>query len=141
MTHLAFADIMAGLPHDGPVVIINVHQDRCDALALLAGLDEPLAVPLPSFTYTKAYRLRDRLKEMLMAPHARVRVSEDVARPLPSDEAEDPENERGCRPAPTARSKALTAILRDLWIDVVKPILDALALTTVRTFNGTERRH
>jgi len=51
------ADIMRGLPDEGAIVIINIDNDRCDALALMAGADEPMHILLPQFSYKEAERL------------------------------------------------------------------------------------
>ncbi|KAF6759607.1 CHAT domain-containing protein [Ephemerocybe angulata] len=52
--------LMQHLPTSGPVIVVNIDEGRCDALALLAGLDQPLHIPLPNFSIQKAstYRVR-----------------------------------------------------------------------------------
>ena len=35
----------------GPVVVVNVHKRRCDALVLMAGLDDVMHIPLDNFPY------------------------------------------------------------------------------------------
>ena len=45
------ADIMSSLPKAGSIVVINIHTDRCDALALVAGADNPFHIPLPNFSH------------------------------------------------------------------------------------------
>jgi hypothetical protein len=63
------ADIMGGsLPEEGPIVFINInniHTSRCDALALIAGRDAPLHIPLPNFSYQEADRLVDDLRSYI----------------------------------------------------------------------------
>lgn len=38
----------------GPVVVINIHKARCDALVLMADLDEPIHTPLSEVSYDQA---------------------------------------------------------------------------------------
>jgi len=42
-------DIMRQLPDEGVIVVINIHSDRCDALALRAGASKPVRVPIATF--------------------------------------------------------------------------------------------
>ncbi|KAJ3505683.1 hypothetical protein NMY22_g17497 [Coprinellus aureogranulatus] len=46
--------LLRDAPEDGPVVIVNVHERRCDAIALVSGIDEPIQIPLLSFSLDKA---------------------------------------------------------------------------------------
>ncbi len=41
--------IMCSLPEEGSIVVVNIHSDCCDALALIAGANKPLHIPLPNF--------------------------------------------------------------------------------------------
>jgi len=52
------SSIMKALPGEGPIILINIHEDRCDALALIQGRDQPLHIPLEHLTYTDASELR-----------------------------------------------------------------------------------
>lgn len=45
------SDLFTDLPCDGPVIIFNIHEDRGDALALIAGAHEPLHIPLKDFSW------------------------------------------------------------------------------------------
>ncbi len=99
------ADIMRRLPDEGLAVIINVHDDRCDALALIAGSSEPLHIPLPEFHYQKAEHLARGLRRYLLGCGAISRALKQNSSPLPD----------------------LQQVLKVLWSDVVRPILDALA--------------
>ena len=96
--------ILKNLPEDGPVVLINVHENRCDALALIPGSDTPLHIPLVHFTLKQASKLADRLQGHLSFY-----------------------GHRGFRPAPKKSKSDLCHILQELWVCVVRPILDALA--------------
>ena len=117
--------LLKNLPPSGPVVVINLHKDSCDALALLSGLDEPLHIPLPNFSLKRATKYRSDLSAELVSNGLRVRQADA-----------EPDEESVGRPAPTpyvrkrdAGSRAVREILRGLWTDIVKPILDALAFS------------
>ncbi|KAF8884225.1 CHAT domain-containing protein [Gymnopilus junonius] len=110
------ADLMRELPEDGPVVIIIAHEDRCDALILLAGHDEPMHVPLNRFSYEKAIDFAKGLRKYLSAPHLRSRYSKKTNFHL-----------RAARPA--KHPAILRELLRTLWTDLVDPILQSLAMT------------
>ncbi|KDR66276.1 hypothetical protein GALMADRAFT_148025 [Galerina marginata CBS 339.88] len=101
--------MMQRLPKSGIVVLINIHRQRCDALGLVAGKDKPIAIRLPDFSYGKAEMLRSDLQAHLRASGVRVRG----ARP----------STRGMR---FEQKSGIRAILAQLWVQVVKPILDAL---------------
>jgi hypothetical protein len=45
-------NLLSSLPSDGPVIIFNIHNTRCDALALIATIEEPLHIPLKDFSLT-----------------------------------------------------------------------------------------
>ncbi|KAF9530112.1 CHAT domain-containing protein [Crepidotus variabilis] len=105
-------DILSELPSDGPVIIINVHTDRSDALALLHHADEPLHIVLNSFDYKKAELLRNQLGLHLTSEKLRMRddrAGRIARRPIHS----------------------LGHILRDLWNSVVWPILQGLGYSSL----------
>jgi len=101
------SSLLAGLPCDGSVVIFNIHEDRCDALALISGADEPLHIPLPTFSHKRAVKLRDRLHGYLKNQGVRVR-----------------EAERGG--GLFQQPSMIHMVLREIWEHVVKPVFDAL---------------
>ncbi|KAF8868109.1 CHAT domain-containing protein [Gymnopilus junonius] len=109
------ADILQNLPSAGPVVVINVHEDRCDALALLCGNDTPIHIPLETFTYKQADRLRTELRSLLKSNGVRMREAED--RSLRT-------YVRGSK-----KGDVLQNILQELWTCVVKPVLNDLAFS------------
>ncbi|KAF6744193.1 CHAT domain-containing protein [Ephemerocybe angulata] len=101
---LPCSSIMQHLPEAGPIIVINVNESRCDAIALLAGLDEPLHFPLPAFSIQKAREYRTVFDSQLRI-----------------------------RSAPIGRcgdNSPLHRVLRLLWEEVVKPTLDALGFST-----------
>ncbi|KAF8815990.1 hypothetical protein BYT27DRAFT_7128364 [Phlegmacium glaucopus] len=106
-----------GLPADGPVVLINVHKTRCDALALIFGAEAPLHVPLNNFSYELAEELRSLLHGYLSSCGMRSRGSE-------------PDEMRGAHQRSSNRKNDsdIRSILGQLWLNVVKPILDNLAI-------------
>lgn len=105
-------DIMSGLPDDGPVVIINVHEERCDALALLAGSNGPIHIPLPNFSLQQATQSVVDLRAYLSSYGVRMRLGV----PLEDGDLSPPDDR-------------LQKILSLLWSDVARPILGALALS------------
>jgi hypothetical protein len=96
----------------GPVIVINVHKSRCDALIVVADLDEVIHVPLDSFSYDRAQALQHSLYKSLSVAGVRMRDG------------------RGGRMVSTKPSDCgFEGILSNLWTFVVKPVLDALAFS------------
>ena len=60
------SDFLANLPVGGPVVLVNVHESRCDGLALISGSDAPVHIPLPNFSHKLATEPRERLRKFLL---------------------------------------------------------------------------
>ncbi|KAF6741018.1 CHAT domain-containing protein [Ephemerocybe angulata] len=115
--------IMQHLPESGPIILINVDELRCDALALLAGLDEPLQIPLSNFSTQKANTYRTILDTQLRSHSLRSREVEP----------------RGVRPAPIKKrgeDLSVHRVLRGLFEEVVRPILDALGFSKVDRATG-----
>ncbi|KAF6741811.1 CHAT domain-containing protein [Ephemerocybe angulata] len=121
---LPCSTLLQHLPETGPTVIIAVSERRCDAIALLAGLDGPLHIPLPNFTLTRANEYRASLAKQLQSRNLRVRGGGSPT--LPDGEFTG----RGIRPAPveTGGEDPIHHVLRGLWNDLVKPILDVLGI-------------
>jgi len=107
------SNIMQNLPRDGPVIIINVHEDRCDALALIPDHAQPLHIPLNGLTYEHTSKLRDRLRRYLSLRNCRMREADRGPRVVLDSSDEE--------------TSEIHDILQELWHRVVKPILDALA--------------
>ncbi|KAJ3518447.1 hypothetical protein NMY22_g13675 [Coprinellus aureogranulatus] len=114
--------LLNSIPESGYVVVINVDQKRCDAIALRSGLDAPVHVPLTNFSLDKANKYRVSLMGQLSGHGLRLRKEEPV------------EDTELYRPAVFGRRKAnpgdllIGDVLRGLWNEVVKPILDAIGL-------------
>jgi tetratricopeptide (TPR) repeat protein len=102
---------------DGPVVVFNIAKDRCDALALVAGMGEVIHIPLPNITFKRVTELRDTLKDLLYSNGIRMR---DVraAQKWTDDGSND-----SCK-----------NILAELWTGLVKPVLDCLAFSVRLTW-------
>jgi tetratricopeptide (TPR) repeat protein len=97
---------------DGPVVVFNIAKQRCDALALLPGLEEVIHIPLPDVSSKQVTQLAGELKALLSESGIR-RRGERAAKKV-----EDETDEDGCK-----------HILAELWNNLVKPVLDLLALS------------
>ncbi|KAJ2930882.1 hypothetical protein H1R20_g6236, partial [Candolleomyces eurysporus] len=128
--------LLQHLPDSGPIIIINAHEDRCDAIALLAGLDEPFHIPLLSFSQKKAVTYSNALTAHLQLKELRMRgVHAD------RDEEEDEDNgptERTMRPSVKKLGNGIICnILESLWKEVVKPILEALGFPRLQSSSET----
>jgi hypothetical protein len=98
--------------HNGPVVVLNATEERCDALALVDGMEEVIHIPLPDVTYQRITELRDGLKDVLYSNGLRLRGNRAAKRWTDQDESND------CKD-----------ILAELWNKIVKPVLDSLAFS------------
>lgn len=120
------SSLLQYLPTSGPVIVINVDETRCDAIALVHGLDEPLHIPLPDFSLERAKQYRRDLHTKLVELGLSARGEESDVCTL---------NGTSSRPAGKYRRKKQVEghivhnILRDLWDLVVKPVLDALGFS------------
>jgi hypothetical protein len=103
---------------DGPVVVVNIAKERCDALALVPGLEEVIHIPLPGITSKKVAELWDGLKDHLYSNGIRMRGERAAQKWI----EEGGINNCG-------------SILRELWSGLVKPVLDSLAFS-VRFISG-----
>ena len=106
--------LLKNLPDSGFVAIINIHKDSCDALALSKDLDEPLHILLHKFSYAKATDLHNQLSTHLHAANVWMHDCE-------------PDDIRAtCQVRDNDSGGVIKHILHQLWILVVKPILDSL---------------
>ncbi|CAE6512453.1 unnamed protein product [Rhizoctonia solani] len=95
---------------NGPIVVINCHKDRCDALLVLPEESNIAHLPLPNFTREKAQATRARIEQSLSRHGLRERGVHIRREPGHKDE--------------------FGSALAILWNDVVKPILDYLGYTS-----------
>ncbi|TEB25872.1 hypothetical protein FA13DRAFT_1896442 [Coprinellus micaceus] len=125
---LRCSTILQHLPESGPVVVLNAHSDQCDAIVLLASSWDPLHVKLPDFSLAKARQYQRELNGWLRSHHLRARQTEGI---ITEDwEASERAGGRYGRKR-GAGTGGIYFILRSLWTEVVKPILDVLNLARV----------
>ena len=109
------SDLLKHLPPDGIVVLVNVDETRCDALALTSGSNAPIHICLNDFTYKEASKLRERLRLFLSSHRVRMREVDRGGRPVQRLDAE--------------RHSEIHLVLKALWLGVVRPILDGLTFS------------
>jgi tetratricopeptide (TPR) repeat protein len=100
---------------NGPVVVLNIAEERCDALALVDGIDEVIHIPLPNITSKRVTELRDELMDQLYSDGVRQRGDTGGRAAKLIGESN---SEQDCK-----------HILGELWSCVVKPVLDSLAFS------------
>ncbi|TEB25888.1 hypothetical protein FA13DRAFT_1713733 [Coprinellus micaceus] len=111
--------ILQHLPASGPIVVLNAHEGQCDAIVLRAGFDEVLHIPLPGFTLQKAKRYQRMLAGELRSHGLRLHNVSQTVEPVTGRAAGKYRNK-------AAHDSSVHVILKGLWDEVVKPILDAL---------------
>ncbi|KAI0032992.1 CHAT domain-containing protein [Vararia minispora EC-137] len=99
---------------DGPVIIVNVHPSRCDALIIFGSAQPIIHVPLPNLSYPLAEQMRSRLTHSLVEANVRNR------------EHEFPASARAIKPAPANVVSPIAKVLEKLWLLVVDPILEQI---------------
>jgi len=109
------SDLLKYAPSDGVIVVVNVHQPRCDALALVSGADAPIHIPLKDFTHKEACELRKRLLSFISCHKIRMREVDRGGHPVKLPDAE--------------KQSEIHLVLEALWLRVVKPILNGLAFS------------
>ncbi|QRW17469.1 CHAT domain protein [Rhizoctonia solani] len=92
----------------GPVVVVNAHKSRCDALILLPKKNDLIHVPLPNL-------YRNKILDFNLPPEILAKSSDDTA---------EFEGLRGVRLK--AGKDQFESTLCELWLCVVKPVLEAL---------------
>ncbi|KAJ7128032.1 CHAT domain-containing protein [Mycena epipterygia] len=96
----------------GPVAILNISEYGCDALVLIPGCtDEVIHVPLSDFTIHDAQALAELLASVVGSPGRSDRLK--ISR------------EGGMAP-----NDIFSNILSELWVKIVCPVLNALAIMT-----------
>ncbi|KAF8804474.1 hypothetical protein BYT27DRAFT_7340101 [Phlegmacium glaucopus] len=116
--------LLSSLPPDGPIVIFSIARARCDALALMAGMEEPLHIPLENFSLKEAERLQKTI-QMKDYDSERLKEPEEDHHRLP------------LRVSPT--SSSIPHVLNELWCKVVQPILEALGYSSKSPPNLSDR--
>jgi tetratricopeptide (TPR) repeat protein len=97
---------------NGPVVVVNIAEKRCDALALIPGLDEVIHIALPDVTYKRMAELQDELKNHLYSNGIRMREERAAQKWTDDGDSND------CR-----------VILAELWNGLAKPVLESLGFS------------
>ncbi|CAE6457124.1 unnamed protein product [Rhizoctonia solani] len=100
------ADELMRATRHGPVVVINCHASRCDALVILPAQDNIKHIHLPNFNGEAAERARSEIEKSLKLQHLRDRGFKRLREPGEKDNFE--------------------SVLKVLWNDLVKPIIDFL---------------
>ncbi|PVF91415.1 hypothetical protein CPB86DRAFT_337782, partial [Serendipita vermifera] len=103
---------LRNMARGGPVVVLNVSKARCDALALVPGLEDVIHIPLTNVTSESITNLRNELKDRLYSSGIRMREIRATER------VTDDADKETCR-----------RILAELWTNLVKPVLDSLAFS------------
>ncbi|KAI0083728.1 CHAT domain-containing protein [Irpex rosettiformis] len=108
---------LTGACASGPVVVINAHESRSDALILHGGGDV-VQVPLPDLSLSRATDVQSQLWDLLRAKRFLNRSRGEMR-----DEDGD---ERGGRVTAMDPPDMMRKILADLWNWMVKPIMDVV---------------
>ncbi|KAI0084237.1 CHAT domain-containing protein [Irpex rosettiformis] len=109
---------LAGACVSGPVVVINAHESRCDALVLY-GAGDIAHVPLPDLSLLRAKFIQKLLWDTLRAKRLLNRCRGNTR-----DEFEH--DDRGGRVTAMDPPDLMRIILAELWNRVVKPIMDVV---------------
>ncbi|KAI0083315.1 CHAT domain-containing protein [Irpex rosettiformis] len=109
---------LAGACAAGPVVVINAHKSRCDALVLY-GAGDIAHVPLPDLSLLRAKFIQKLLWDTLRAKRLLNRCRGNTR-----DEFEH--DDRGGRVTAMDPPDLMRIILAELWNRVVKPIMDVV---------------
>ncbi|CAE6506556.1 unnamed protein product [Rhizoctonia solani] len=103
------ANILTRAARNGPIVVINCHADRCDALFIFPGRDDISHLSLPDFTQEKAQQARFQIVKSLAHKGIRERGIRTLQQPGHKDR--------------------FVSVLLTLWNVIVKPVLDFLGYT------------
>ena len=108
--HAEAAHVVAGCSLT--VVLLNASGDRCDALALLPGMDdEVMYIPLENFSRERALALHGMLRDCLST--SSIRTQHDRI---------------GRTVRPSGRDDPFISLLAELWTCVIEPLLGCLSL-------------
>ena len=116
--------LLRDLPPTGITVVINVHESRCDALALRSGQDAPIRIHLSEFSFDKAVKYRRLFNTQLYIRSRRELQEEGKV----NDDTSDRAIARYIKPHAGNDERSVYGILKALWVELVKPIFDALGM-------------
>jgi len=102
--------ILAGIPSEGPVIIFNMHEKRCDALALVKNSLRPIHIPLEHFHLKHAKELQQQMTSCLASHGLRFRDVERSVRRVQNPQLQ----------------QIIQNVLVRLWNGVVEPIFNRL---------------
>jgi hypothetical protein len=126
---LECSELVQSLPRQGPIVVINVHNTRCDAIALVDRLGEPLHISLPDFSWEKAKKYSGELRKELQDRGLGRRGDSEVSQDEEAERKLGSFGKKGVSKEKREESRIVRRILRCLWTELVKPILDGLNIT------------
>jgi hypothetical protein len=121
----SFNSLVENLPKSGYIVLVNVYSNHCDAICISPGITDPLHVRLPEFSYDKAVEIRKRLQEVVNSFGMRMRGDSPVKEEK-KKRALGPFRRK--KPVEDQKGGLVPAVLRELWLHVAKPVVDALGL-------------
>ncbi|KAF6758438.1 CHAT domain-containing protein [Ephemerocybe angulata] len=124
---LSWYTLLQHLPDGGYIIILNAGTLRCDAIVLAPVHDQPLHVPLTNFSLAKCDQYRRDLGAQLQGYNYRDRGEAGTV-------LEDNDEERGFKGVNRGKGgqTIIQGILRGLWTDLVKPILQELGLQAIQ---------
>lgn len=93
----------------GPIVVVNIYADRCDALILRPSSDEITHVTLPDLSQDGVAQLHEQMQRSLESKGLRLRKLQ--------------------RPYEKPGNHFFVDILAALWHKLVKPVIDFLGYT------------
>ncbi|KAI0030050.1 CHAT domain-containing protein [Vararia minispora EC-137] len=106
---------------DGPVVVINVHWSRCDALVVYGSAEPIVHVPLPNLTSKFAENMRLCFTQSLREARVRKREGADGE----AVDSASPDH-RGAIPFKYRVDSLIAGVLKDLWLRIVQPVLERI---------------
>ncbi|KAJ6560642.1 CHAT domain-containing protein [Mycena vulgaris] len=109
-------DVLAGASKGGPVVLLNSHHDRCDAIQILSPTSGPIQAPLSSVTLEQLKVQRHILKELLGRCNVRNRAETESSRLFGKQESFTSRPPQEC----------FKTMLDWLWTHIVSPVHQAL---------------
>jgi tetratricopeptide (TPR) repeat protein len=132
-----FSALVQHLPTSGFLVLVNVHENRCDAIALRGGSAGAVHIPLPIFSLEKANKYRSMISDQLHSQGVRGRG--DISEPG----EEDGNPDRALMP-PSQRARlqaqcggGIRLVLGGLWKELVKPILNKLGISVSSSWRSS----
>jgi hypothetical protein len=103
----------------GPVITLNSHRNHCDAIIIVNSTSDPVHVPLPNVTLDALKSCREDLKQLLTRCNVRTRENS-------SSRLFGKREQFSYKPA----QQCFADILDWLWVHVVAPIYESLALVS-----------